>query len=124
MRQVYSALDELDAHFLRDLLREDGIEAVVQDEASGQVWAPSLSGTGVPSVWVNDEDVARALTIVNQYGRRHLMNRTSSPAANPTWKCPRCGEEVEIQFTECWNCGADRPADVIVAPPGAPGDGR
>jgi predicted nucleic-acid-binding Zn-ribbon protein len=21
------------------------------------------------------------------------------------WRCPQCGEKVEEQFTECWNCG-------------------
>ena len=25
-----------------------------------------------------------------------------------TWKCPKCGEEIEAQFDACWNCGAFR----------------
>lgn len=26
---------------------------------------------------------------------------------NP-WKCPKCGEQLEPQFTTCWKCGAIR----------------
>ena len=25
-----------------------------------------------------------------------------------TWKCDQCGELLESQFTDCWNCGAPR----------------
>lgn len=24
------------------------------------------------------------------------------------WKCSRCGERIEPQFTQCWNCGRER----------------
>ena len=30
-----------------------------------------------------------------------------------TIKCPKCGEEVEDQFDECWNCGAERGDDRV-----------
>ena len=26
-----------------------------------------------------------------------------------TWTCPQCREDVEVQFSECWNCGSERP---------------
>ena len=26
----------------------------------------------------------------------------------PAWTCPGCGERIEGQFTECWNCGRER----------------
>jgi hypothetical protein len=22
------------------------------------------------------------------------------------WKCPKCGEEIDPQFAQCWKCGA------------------
>ena len=28
---------------------------------------------------------------------------------SPPWTCPKCGEAIEPQFTECWNCGASKP---------------
>ena len=29
--------------------------------------------------------------------------------AGERWRCAQCGESLEGQFTECWNCGASRP---------------
>jgi hypothetical protein len=26
-----------------------------------------------------------------------------------TWRCPRCGEVMEVQFDTCWNCGEMQP---------------
>ena len=25
-----------------------------------------------------------------------------------TWECPKCGEELEGQFDQCWKCGTAR----------------
>jgi hypothetical protein len=46
------------------------------------------------------------------------------PAAPPPpraddWICPRCGETIEGQFTECWKCAAGG-VEAPKAPPGAP----
>lgn len=111
MQQVYSALNEMDAHFLKGLLSEAGIEAVVEGEPLEQVWGTlPLSKTSVPSVWVQDGDVARATPIVEEYNRRHIENQEAgADALRPTWTCPRCGEKVEEQFTQCWHCGTMRP---------------
>ena len=114
MKQVYSALNEMDAHFLKGLLTEAGIEASVQGEALEQVWGNlPVSSASVPAVWVQDEDVAQATPIVDEYNRRHEANQQG--AANLTrsiWTCPRCGEKVEEQFTQCWHCGTSRPEPV------------
>ena len=116
MKQVYSALNEMDAHFLKGLLGEAGIEAVVEGEALEQVWGNlPLSSASVPTVWVQDGDVARAAPIVDEYNRRHIENQERGDAPRPTWTCPRCGEKVEDQFTQCWHCGTSRPE----AAPGA-----
>lgn len=29
--------------------------------------------------------------------------------AGPFWKCPHCGEAVELQFATCWNCSTPMP---------------
>lgn len=33
-----------------------------------------------------------------------------------TWKCPRCRQEIEVQFDECWSCGALRAGLVGYSP--------
>jgi hypothetical protein len=74
----------------------NGVKNVVQGEelfqAAGEFPAP------LPSVWIRNEDEARARSLLqarNESGTR--------------WKCSKCGEEIEIQFDECWRCCENRP---------------
>jgi len=54
-----------------------------------------------PQVWVWEKDRAKADDIIE-----NLMSGDEAPA--PIWVCPKCGEKLEGQFTECWNCGTSR----------------
>ena len=105
MKRVYTAKHPADAHMLKDLLIQNGIQAVVRGEdlfgARGE--APLTIDT-LPHVWVLDEaDFDKARAIVHDYEK---------PAAGdvPSWRCTQCGEEVEGQFGACWNCGSAAPA--------------
>lgn len=103
MKTVYPARDEMEAHFVRSLLESQGIVATVQggtlSAARGEL---PLTPDTLPSVWVNDEDESRALAIVRAFVQQ-------TPSSAPPWTCPQCGESVESQFTQCWNCGHERP---------------
>lgn len=108
MKKVYSARDEIDAHLARNLLDENGIEAIVQAQAlSGILGAIPVSEETLPSIWVRDEDEPRALELLS-----HMKAGEPPPARadQHPWTCPKCGEQIEGQFTECWNCGTSRPA--------------
>ena len=62
MRHVYTARDEMDASFVQGLLRQEGIEAVVQGQALGEVWGTlPLTAKSLPAVWVDEKDVERAV---------------------------------------------------------------
>jgi rubrerythrin len=53
-----------------------------------------------PQVWIrNALDEARA---------RELITQLRSPVAGDPWICEECGEVLEPQFSQCWNCGAGR----------------
>ena len=46
-------------------------------------------------------------------GRRWVIFDSAEAARGPhpgaeSWRCTRCGEEVDAGFAECWNCGAER----------------
>ena len=112
MQQVYTARDAMEAHFVKGLLEAEEIAAVVQGEALEETWGDlPLSGKALPSVWVPDEQVAKALPIIDEHRRRDIADAvTGEPPARPTWVCPQCGERVEEQFTQCWHCGHARPA--------------
>ena len=112
MRHVYTGRDEMDAHFVKGLLEQEGIEAVVQGEnLINAVGTLPLSDKSLPSVWVADANEERAALIVKDYEQVDRVNAeaTVEDTPRPTWKCANCGEAVEEQFTECWNCGHARP---------------
>lgn len=110
----------MDAHFVKGLLEQEGIEAVVTGENLEAVWATlPLSATSPPGVYVPDEDEERAVQIVRDYRQVDRANaqETVEDAPRPTWKCANCGEAVEEQFTECWKCGHARPDAAPVVNP-------
>ena len=56
-----------------------------------------------PQVWIrNALDEAPAREMLAQLGR---------PVDGPPWTCAACGEVLEPQFAQCWQCGAGRPED-------------
>ena len=71
MKPVFSARDPVEAHLLRAVLESEGIEAKVMGEflylARGGV---PFDNHTEPSVWVADEDLGRARTIVEEFVRR------------------------------------------------------
>ena len=93
LRKVYVARGPGDAHLLRGLLESEGIRVVVR----GDDFVP-LQGGGLfhvetrPSVWVlDDEDLPRALAIVNDY-RAGTGGGGGTPAGGDgDWTCPSCG---------------------------------
>ena len=71
MKPVFSARDPVEAHLLRAVLESEGIAAKVMGEflylARGGV---PFDNHTEPSVWVSDEDLGRARTIVEEFVRR------------------------------------------------------
>jgi hypothetical protein len=107
LKRVYSAPNEMDAHLLRGLLEEQGIAAQVMGGLLANTVLPVPALGVAPSVWINEEDVERAMPIVKRYDTRSAGQET--PQDN--WTCPACGEVVEGQFTDCWNCLTPRPKE-------------
>jgi len=109
LRKIYVADDQGDAHLLRGLLEREGIDVVIR----GADFVPLQGGTlfGMetrPSLWVLADDAvlyARAVEIAEEYA---ASKGVPAPTEGETWRCRRCGEEIEAQFTACWSCGAER----------------
>ncbi|HYK11815.1 MAG TPA: DUF2007 domain-containing protein [Gemmatimonadales bacterium] len=64
MKPVFSARDPLEAHLLRAVLESEGLEAEVRGE-----YVP-FDLNGALSVWVSDDSVDRARTVLDQFLRR------------------------------------------------------
>ena len=98
MKKLCSALSLPDAHLLRNLLEQAGIEARVFNEnavgGAGELPIPDA----YPQIWVVDErDVQRARELVEAFERM--------PAISATVRCNGCTEENPVNFQLCWNCG-------------------
>jgi hypothetical protein len=87
------------AHFA-NVLRAAGIRCEVRNTTlSGAIGdIPFLDCA--PHLWIeNWLDEAQA---------RQLLAEVQQPLHAPSWRCG-CGEQIEPQFGQCWQCGAQRP---------------
>ena len=96
---IYEAANVTEAHFVKNLLIDEGIEAKVTEE---DVPLPlPITPTHV-LIFRRDEERARA--IIDEYDEEQ-----EARADRPDWKCEKCGATVVGAFDECDACGADRP---------------
>jgi hypothetical protein len=106
--KVFTSNDSMQAHFVCSLLEQEGIAATVLGDklalALGGV--PMTSGT-LPGVWVAEEAHDRAVEVVQRVRKGGVREQLANVAS---WTCPKCGEVIEPQFTECWSCGTSQPA--------------
>jgi hypothetical protein len=99
MRRVHVSESFLEIAHLRNLLESAGIACFVRNErlagAIGEI--PFLECW--PELWVCEPGQALCA--------RGLIDEALRPrAARDPWVCPRCGEGIEGQFSECWRCAA------------------
>ena len=102
MKKVYSSPNFTLSSLFRNILEENGIACVMKNEHISNLGGEVPTNECWPEVWVvNDEDYGKAVEIINA---------NSAPGNSPSenWKCPRCGENIEGQFTQCWKCGAEK----------------
>jgi hypothetical protein len=102
MKQIHSAKDPLMIGHLKNVLATFGIKCVSRKldliSAAGELPPTDCW----PELWVvDDEKAGRA---------RSILKKTLAPLASvkKPWICKSCGEKLEGQFSECWNCGCDR----------------
>lgn len=100
MKTVYSASNLSLVSIFQNILEGYGIRCWVKNEFlfAGVGEIPPIECW--PLLCVDDEDFAEAKKIVDQALAEKKI---------PAWTCDSCGEEIEGQFSECWNCGASRP---------------
>lgn len=104
MKQVHIAKHAMEAHLVKGFLESQGIEAVVRGEYLTSGWGELP--VDLCSVWVReDAQFERANALLVAFFKGDLARE--SRAEN--WRCPKCGEQLEGQFTACWKCGAARP---------------
>jgi len=96
MKTVYSASNIalvsifqniLEGHEIRCWIKNEYLSAGIGEIPPIECW---------PQLCVDDENFIEANRIVEE---------ALSEKEKPSWLCDSCGEEIEGQFAECWNCG-------------------
>ena len=87
-----------DAHILRGLLQQSGIEAHVFNEHAQSGVGQLPVSEAYPEVWLADErDLSRAQELIRAFD--------AAPRETDTVRCPGCGEDNPANFQLCWSCG-------------------
>ncbi|HEO65742.1 MAG TPA: DUF2007 domain-containing protein [Spirochaetes bacterium] len=88
--------NEINAEIVRAKLEANGINSFVfKDDCGGM--EPQLQLILGVQVLVDSEDIEKA---------KKLLRKVKSYSTKvETWKCCKCEELIEGQFTECWKCG-------------------
>jgi hypothetical protein len=100
MVRIYSAATLPDAHLVRGMLGQAGIDARVFNENLQGGLGEIPFTHAYPEVWiVDDRDLQRA---------REVIRQIECPApGSGSMICPRCQEGSPGHFQICWNCGQD-----------------
>jgi hypothetical protein len=104
VKQIHAARHAVEAHLIKGFLLSHGISAEVRGEFLTSGWGELP--VDVCSVWVTDDAQYEA---ANELLAAFLTGRLASMFSGESWSCPRCGEKLEGQFTQCWHCGTAKP---------------
>lgn len=90
--EICRAQDAADARSIEAALKEAGIECRVVGNPS-----PEDAASG-PSIEVPAARLDAARQLLRDRAAADSVYRVNS------WTCPKCGAEVEAEFSSCWNC--------------------
>lgn len=103
VQPLASSLDLLEIHHLKNLLEAEGIRCWIRNELlvrlAGEI---PFTDCSLELHLVREDDRPRA--------EEALLAWRRPPSIGSAWICPRCGEQLEGQFSACWQCGASRGA--------------
>jgi Putative prokaryotic signal transducing protein len=101
MKPLISSLNALEIHHLKNVLAANGIQCWIKNELLSRLAGEiPFTECALELHLVHEEDRWRAERLLAAW-------RRPPPAAAP-WICAACGERIEGQFSECWNCGGAR----------------
>jgi len=98
VKRVFGSYNQQVVHHKKNLLEAAGIRVLIRNQYLSSAMGELPPAECEAQLWVlDDADAPRAAELLRP------------PAAGPDWTCA-CGERLGAQFTQCWRCGADRPA--------------
>ena len=102
MKLIHTAKHPTEAHLIRGMLEAEGIRALVKGD---QLYGAYGELPVLPTVWILDDALG---THAEQLVIDFLRGTAARKYGHERWTCAQCGEVLEGQFTDCWNCGRSR----------------
>lgn len=100
MERVFTSSNPALAGLVQSVLESAGIPCLLRNHYLAGAMGELPVNECWPQVWVVDEaDAPRAARLI-----REALPQDGG--ARPPWTCPTCGEVLEAQFRQCWQCGA------------------
>lgn len=99
MKKVYVAQDTLLASRLKIALEAKGVNCVLKNVDLRGGLIRQKGKPALPELWILDDT---QLLFANRLLDAALVSELSQTEA---WYCVNCGQELESQFADCWNCG-------------------
>lgn len=102
MTKLFTSQNITEVELLRSVLEEGGIASMVRNQYTSIARGEIPFTETWPELWVvNDADLVQAQALLAQ-------DEGPDTDADQDWTCANCGEEIEGQFTSCWNCSQER----------------
>jgi uncharacterized protein len=96
MIKVFDSANSAEVGLLQKILENAGIASIVRNETQ------AYQGVIFNELWVlHPDDHEKAVNLCRQW-------RNPEQGLSTAWQCPSCGETLEAQFENCWNCGASK----------------
>lgn len=98
MKKIYSSQDRMMVVLMKASLESGGLRWVIKNE-----WLAGAAGELPPiecwpELWIVDDEQY-------QWARSLVKAVLDAADQEPAWQCLRCGESLEGQFAQCWQCG-------------------
>ena len=100
--RVYSAPVLANVTIFKDALESAGIACEIRRAHLGGAAGELPPGETWPELWILDASMV-------EQAREIIEGPLEPVEVLASWTCPRCGEDVDGVFSECWNCGSERP---------------
>ncbi|NNE93738.1 MAG: DUF2007 domain-containing protein [Verrucomicrobiales bacterium] len=114
MKKVYEHIDFTKVGYYQSILESNDITTSVRNVGAGVAVGEIPFHEIYPELWVvHDEDFERAEEIIA--AAKVDAEKQADAKGLEDWTCPDCGEAVEKEFSECWNCGTTRPGFQVVS---------
>jgi hypothetical protein len=98
-KPIYSAANQASLSVLQSYLSDHGIKShIINTYLNGAVGELPVFECW-PQLVLADEDQ-------RQYAEQLIKEFNQPlPSSVTSWRCPKCHEQVDAEFSVCWNCG-------------------